>query len=98
MSTQHEQERSRSMRPEGIDPKNVDEQGRRQMADAVSDPDSVDMNRPIGFGEAGHGAAPGGEPVAEPGDEPSAGSVPPPGTDQGGYTDGPPAFHEQPPK
>jgi hypothetical protein len=68
------------------------------MADSVSDPGSVDPNRPIGFGEPGQAAAPGGEPVAPPGQEGGGGEVAPPGTAEGGNPDGPPAYHTQPPK
>lgn len=62
------------------------------------DDDSVDDERPIPFGEPGQAAAPGGEPVAAPGEDPGDREVPPPGTDEGGNPGGPPAFHEQPPK
>ena len=98
MDVNRRQEDHGALRPQGIEPENVDEAGRPEMADAVTDPDSVDMNRPIGFGEPGHGAAPGGEPVAAPGEKGGGEPVPPPGTVEGGNPDGPPAFHEQPPK
>ena len=52
--------------------------------------DRVDPHRPIPSGEPGHAAPPG----EEAGDE----EVPPPGTREGGNPDGPPAYHEQPPK
>jgi hypothetical protein len=60
--------------------------------------DNMEPNRPIEFGEPGHGAAPGGEPVAAPGEEGGGQPVPPPGTIEGGNPDGPPAYHEQPKK
>ncbi len=81
-----------------VDRGNVDEEGRPEMAEAVEDPDSVDMNRPIGFGEPGHGSVPGGEPVAPPGEAGDGQEVAPPGTEEGGNPDGPPAHHRQPPK
>ena len=43
-------------------------------------------------------AAPGGEPVAPPGEQAGDEEVPPPGTREGGNPEGPPAYHEQPPK
>jgi hypothetical protein len=98
MDANRDQENNGPLRPQGIDPQNVTDGGRPEMAEAVSEPGSVDMNRPIGFGEPGHGAAPGGEPVAPPGEEGGGQPVAPPGTADGGNPGGPPAFHEQPPK
>ena len=66
--------------------------------DKPNTPDTADPDHPIAFGEPGQAAAPGGEPVAPPGEEGGGESVPPPGTKDGGYSDGPPAHHEQPPK
>ena len=60
--------------------------------------DRVDPHRPIPAGEPGHAASPGGEPVAAPGEEAGDEERPPPGTREGGNPDGPPAYHEQPPK
>ena len=69
------------------------------MTDKTSDkPAAADPDHPIPFGEPGQAAAPGGEPVAEPGEEAGGEPVPPPGTSEGGYPEGPPAHHEQPPK
>lgn len=69
----------------------------RDVARNIDEPGSVDMHRPIAEGQPGHGAAPGGEPVASSGD-PGGEPVPPPGTADGGSPGGPPAAHEQPPK
>ena len=62
--------------------------------------DKMDMgpNQTMPMGEPGQAAAPGGEPVAAPGEESGGRPVPPPGTKEGGYEDGPPAHHEQPKK
>lgn len=76
----------------------VEDEARPEMAEAIENPGSVDMERPIGFGEPGHGAAPGGEPVAPPGESGGGPEVAPPGTEEGGNEDGPPAYHRQPPK
>ena len=62
------------------------------------DPDAVDEHRTMPFGEPGQAAAPGGEPVAPPGEEGGGAPVPPPGSAQGGAPEGPPAAHEQPPR
>ena len=59
---------------------------------------TMDPHETMPFGEPGQAAAPGGEPVAPPGEETDGEPVPPPGTKEGGYPDGPPAYHEQPPK
>ena len=70
------------------------------MADTTKDmrnePD--DANRIIPEGEPGQAAAPGGEPVAAPGEDGGQRPVAPPGTKEGGYSEGPPAYHEQPKK
>ena len=68
------------------------------MAEQNETPNEPDPQRTIPFGEPGQAAAPGGEPVAEPGEDPDAQPVPPPGTREGGNPDGPPAYHEQPKK
>jgi hypothetical protein len=60
--------------------------------------EKADPHHPIPAGEPGHAAAPGGEPVAPPGEEGGGQPVPPPGTVEGDNPDGPPAYHEQPPK
>ena len=60
--------------------------------------EKVDPQSTIPFGEPGHAASPGGEPVAPPEDEGGGEPVPPPGTSEGGNPQGPPAYHEQPPK
>jgi hypothetical protein len=60
--------------------------------------ESADPHHPIEFGEPGQAAAPGGEPVAAPGEEAGGEPVPPPGTSDAGYPEGPPAHHEQPKK
>jgi hypothetical protein len=61
-------------------------------------PKKIDPQRTMPLGEPGQAAAPGGEPVAPPGEEGGGEAVAPPGTREGGNPDGPPAFHEQPPK
>ena len=62
--------------------------------------DKIDMepNRTMPMGQPGQAAAPGGEPVAAPGEDPDGRPVPPPGTKEGGYDEGPPAHQEQPKK
>jgi hypothetical protein len=70
----------------------------REMARSIEEPDSVDPHRPIPEGEPGQAGAPGGEPVAPPGEESGGRPVPPPGTAEGGAPQGPPASHEQPPR
>jgi hypothetical protein len=65
---------------------------------APENPQIVEPNRTIAFGEPGQAAAPGGEPVAAPGEESGGRPVAPPGTQEGGYEEGPPAYHEQPKK
>ncbi|HVW31278.1 MAG TPA: hypothetical protein VHL53_01955 [Acidimicrobiia bacterium] len=62
--------------------------------------DKIDMgpNQTMPEGQPGQAAAPGGEPVAAPGEQPDGRPVPPPGTKEGGYEDGPPAYQEQPKK
>jgi hypothetical protein len=61
-------------------------------------PKMPDPERTIPFGEPGQAAAPGGEPIAAPGEESGGRPVAPPGTQEGGYEEGPPAYHEQPKK
>ena len=61
-------------------------------------PKMPDPKRTIPMGEPGQAAAPGGEPVAAPGEEAGDRPVAPPGTKDGGYPKGPPAYHEQPKK
>jgi hypothetical protein len=69
------------------------------MADKTPDaPEPADPHHPIAEGEPGQAAAPGGEPVAPPGEDGGGEAVPPPGTTDGGYSEGPPAHHEQAPK
>ncbi|HZQ78967.1 MAG TPA: hypothetical protein VFE55_16650 [Acidimicrobiia bacterium] len=68
------------------------------MADTTNSAQNVpEPNRIIPEGEPGQAAAPGGEPVAPPGEQ-SGETVAPPGTKEGGNPDGPPAYHEQPKK
>jgi hypothetical protein len=68
------------------------------MTDNTETQKITDPNRPIPEGEPGQAAAPGGEPVAAPGEPGDGRPVAPPGTQEGGYPDGPPAHHEQPKK
>ena len=68
------------------------------MAREVTDAESVDSHRPIPQDQPGGGAAPGGEPVAPPGQEGGGAAVPPPGSAEGGAPAGPPAAHEQVPR
>jgi hypothetical protein len=68
------------------------------MAEQTDTPNTPDPHRPMPLGEPGQAAAPGGEPVAEPGEEPDGRPVAPPGTREGGSPNGPPAYHEQPKK
>jgi hypothetical protein len=70
----------------------------RQLPRDFEDPGAVDEHRPMPEGEPGQAAAPGGEPVAPPGEEGGGAPVPPPGTAEGGAPQGPPAAHEQPPR
>jgi hypothetical protein len=57
-----------------------------------------DPHRTAGDEEPGSGGAPGGEPLAVPGEPAPAGPVPPPGTAEGGTPAGPPAHHRQVPR
>jgi len=68
------------------------------MAEETDTPKTPDPHRMMPLGEPGQAAAPGGEPLAEPGEEPEGQPVPPPGTREGGSPNGPPAYHEQPEK
>ena len=68
------------------------------MPEETETPKTPDPQRTMPLGEPGQAAAPGGEPVAAPGEETDDRPVAPPGTKEGGNPDGPPAYHEQPKK
>ena len=98
MPTESRPDQRSDDRPVGADGPPHPAEGVGTMARDIEEPGSVDEHRPIEEGQPGHGAAPGGEPVAASNDRTAEEAVAPPGTAEGGAPDGPPAAHEQPPK